>query len=253
MGLCKYCEQDKPLVDAHIVPASFCREMLDPGEQFLLLVSKNPAEFIKRSPIGPYDQNILCRECEDRFQTLDDYGARLLIQGRDSEFRLHADGELPLYVADYFDYARLKLFVLSVLWRAAVSQHRFCSRVELGPRLARVRQMLEDSDPGSPSEFSTIFTRWTRTPQKGLPPKLLASPVRRRYEQARAIKLYLAHFVAEVCTSSAPFPSALSEFVISPSKPMVAIGLPLSGSGDVDVFKAALLKRGAMRERRQPK
>src|SRR5207244_6878533 len=96
--------------------------------------------------------------------------------------------EIQLYVADRFDYARLKLFVLSVLWRAAVSEIRFCSRVKLGPRLAPVRQMLEDSDPGSPSEFAVFFTRWIRTPGKKLPPMFLASPVSKRYEQAQGVK-----------------------------------------------------------------
>ncbi len=206
MEVCKYCGQERPLVDAHIIPAAFCREMLGPGETTLYLLSKNPTEHTKRSPLGPYDPAILCRSCEDRFQKLDNYAARLLIRERDKAFQAVRVCEHPLFIAEQFDYARLKLFVLSVLWRASVSELPFCNRVDLGPRLARVRQMLEDSDPGSPTEFATFLTRWTRAPDKKLPPKLIVSPVVRRYGHARAVKLYLAYFVAEVCTSSVSFP-----------------------------------------------
>ena len=227
-----------------------CREMLSSGETTLYLLPKNAEDHTKRSPIGPYDPAILCRACEDRFQQLDDYAARLLIQERDIAFRESAVGEHRLYIADNFDYARLKLFILSVLWRAAVSKIPFCGRVHLGPRLARVRQMLEALDPGLPLEFATFFTRWIQPPDKKLPPKFLASPVSRRYEEARVIRLYLGYFVAEVCTSSASLRPPLSDFVIAPGRPLVAIALTLSGSSDVTAFNRAILKRGAMRRKK---
>jgi hypothetical protein len=240
------------LIDAHIIPAAFCREMRSPGETTLYLLSKNTADHTKRSPIGPYDPQILCRECEDQFEKLDDYAARLLIRDRDTAFQRQIVGEHEVYVAESVDYAQLKLFVISVLWRASASGLPFFRRIDLGPRLARARQMLEESDPGTPAEFATFFTRWIKTPGKQLPPKFMASPVSRRYEGARGAKLYLGYFVANVCTSSASFPSPLSDFAIAPDKPVVAIGIPLSGSGDVETFRSSLLKRGARRPRRTP-
>jgi hypothetical protein len=243
MGTCQYCGNERRLVDAHIVPAAFCREMLAPGETTLYVMAMDPEQRPKRLPVGPYDQRILCRDCEDRFEKLDDYAARLLIRGRETAFRKEMLEQSEIYVCEQFDYARLKLFVLSVLWRASVSTLSFYNRVALGSRLARVGEMLDRSDPGVPEELGFILTRWVAVPGKNLPPKFLASPVKREYDGAQCVKLYLAYFVAEVCISPGGFREPFSDLVVAPDRPITAIGLPLSGSSDVGVFHQTLLKQ----------
>jgi hypothetical protein len=54
------------------------------------------------------------------------------------------------------DYARFKLFQLSILWRASVSTLEFFRLVSLGPHEERLRQMLSACDPGSPEEFGCV-------------------------------------------------------------------------------------------------
>lgn len=51
------------------------------------------------------------------------------------------------------DYAALKLFLLSLLWRMGVSSLHFFREVELGSHEERIRKMLLNDNPGEPSEY----------------------------------------------------------------------------------------------------
>jgi hypothetical protein len=51
------------------------------------------------------------------------------------------------------DYAKLKLFQLSLLWRAGVARQEFFAKVDLGEYAETLRQMLHSSDPGSSADF----------------------------------------------------------------------------------------------------
>lgn len=205
----------------------------------------------KRAPIGPYDPGILCRECEDRFQEFDDYAARLLIRDRDKAFKRVGGGDIEIFVAENVDYPKLKLFMVSVLWRASVSTQLFYKRVDLGPRLSRAREMIETHDPGEQAEFATVLSRWLPTPGNTLPAKFTATPESKRYGGVRALKFYLGSFVADVCTDSRRLlPRPLSEVAIAPAGPVYALGMPLAGSSDLEAFSTALLTHGRRLARR---
>jgi hypothetical protein len=143
--------------------------------------------------------------------------------------------------------------MVSVLWRASVSTQPFYKRVKLGPRLARAREMIEAHDPGEQAEFATVLSRWLPTPGNPLPAKFAATPLSKRYEGIRAVKLYLGSFVADVYTDSRRLlPHPLSDVAIAPSGPIYALGRPLAGSSDLEAFSAALLQHGRRLARRPP-
>jgi len=52
----------------------------------------------------------------------------------------------------------MKLFEMSILWRACVSSHPVFSRVQLGPHEARLRAMLLAEDPGEPEHYGCLQT-----------------------------------------------------------------------------------------------
>lgn len=63
--ICKGCGSDKKLIKAHIIPESFFAGLKTPGNH-LLMVS-DTLKYPKRAPLGPYDKEILCHDCEQVF------------------------------------------------------------------------------------------------------------------------------------------------------------------------------------------
>ncbi|MHC5721755.1 MAG: hypothetical protein ACYTX0_59500, partial [Nostoc sp.] len=98
-------------------------------------------------------KNILCDECEKIFGVWDEYAQQLL-----TDESLH--GEPILYdtqcigwrVTEY-DYIRLKLFFISLLWRASVSKQDFYQKVNLGSFEEKAKELIVQKNPGSSEEF----------------------------------------------------------------------------------------------------
>jgi hypothetical protein len=55
------------------------------------------------------------------------------------------------------EYDKLKLFELSILWRAGVSSLPFFSKVDLGVHKEALRLQLLNSDPGHPDRYGAIL------------------------------------------------------------------------------------------------
>ena len=52
----------------------------------------------------------------------------------------------------------LKLFLMSLLWRAGVAKGDFFRCVKLGPHQERLREMLHAEDPSEPDEYGCLIT-----------------------------------------------------------------------------------------------
>ena len=114
---CKLCGEERPLIDAHIIPASFFRDA-QLGPEVLQVLSNDPREYPRRAPQGVYDQELVCESCERKFGPWDGYAAELLINRRDTAFRrLVIKGQIPpAQVVDPYDFEPLRMFVISLLW-----------------------------------------------------------------------------------------------------------------------------------------
>src|SRR5688572_15346675 len=125
---CRLCLRDVPLIKAHIIPRPFfLKHGTDRAAPRFL--SDRPDAHPKRVPIGLYDKTILCRPCDGRIGDWDHYGVDLFIRRLDSFKALTRDGDTVAFARSDFDYAQVRLFLLSVLWRAHVSSHDAFRRV----------------------------------------------------------------------------------------------------------------------------
>jgi hypothetical protein len=159
-ALCKMCGKRSDFVEAHIVPRSFYPERAR-GKINLSVLSSRPSDRKRRSPIGIYDDRLVCAKCEKRFDPLDNYAAKLLIDGKSAFRTINHCGQPLLYQVDSFDYPKLKLFCMSLLWRAAASDRPEFANVDLGPFLPSLTGMLKHSDPGNADVFATILYRFS--------------------------------------------------------------------------------------------
>jgi hypothetical protein len=116
VGLCRLCLEQKKLIDAHIIPKGFF-ERIQSDEPTILV---NEFDYPRRSRQGNYDQGILCGPCDNFIGRWDQYAQEVLTMDMAGfitvvERGIGEGAELPDY-----NYALLKLFFISLVWRASI-------------------------------------------------------------------------------------------------------------------------------------
>jgi hypothetical protein len=239
--ICRLCGAEKDLIDAHVIPRPFFGEV-DSGHRRAKVMSNRDAEFPRRLPIGLYDPQILCAPCDNLIGTWDEYGVEVLIQKRHAFKPVPSADDPVAFVLDQFDYARLKLFFLSVLWRANESSLPFFSKVQLGPYRDRLFQMLSTEDPGSAEEFSVLLSAFTlenKIPDAGTP---ILDPHPERWEGVHAYRLSLGAITAYVKVDQPPYSASLAALVLRPDHPLTLIAREFAGSAEARVARSIVDK-----------
>lgn len=158
IGICKFCNEAKLLINAHIIPESLY-PIDDKGSrmQFILDSKGEPR---KKSPTGIYDPNLVCKECEKFFDVGDAYAKELLIDRRSEIKKKITPKGMAYYEYIDVDYKKLKLFFISLLWRAHATSRPEFNAVMLGAKYELLaKQMIKNFDPGSPKVFSVFVVR----------------------------------------------------------------------------------------------
>lgn len=217
MTLCRLCQRQPASVKAHVIPKSFFVEHLEQND-IPRIVATSKDFHPKKSPIGVYDPEILCIECEARFSPYDDYGFEFF----------HPTGNLEVIfpgtageanIVRGVDYKLLKLFILSVLWRASVSGQIFYAGVKLGPYENEIRTLILADDAGSPQDFSVMIHRFTY-PSELIP---ILCPVSSRIEGLNFYQLLLNGFLVLVKVDRQPLPHPLPDIALAPNRPLVIL------------------------------
>lgn len=159
IGICAMCQQTKKFVDAHIIPRAFFEFMRPPklkSEPFRVLTNRK-GEQNSISRTGIYDNRLLCLDCEKRFHKYDDYGQMVLLRGVSSGTSRDKKGKVLGYQVDGVDYKTLKIFFLSVLWRASKSLR--VPRLNLGDQYnTALRNIIMTENP-STEPFDCVLAR----------------------------------------------------------------------------------------------
>ncbi len=160
---CRLCGLVKPLIKAHIVPRKLYEPIVQAGGSApagdtavrIYPVDVNGKSRQRQS--GIHDPGILCADCDNKvIGPWDNYAQTLLLGSFDPK-NYSGNGTNQLYRLDNFDYVKLKLFFMSLLWRASVTSKNFFKNVDLGSWEANLRQKLLAADPGGRDDYSTIL------------------------------------------------------------------------------------------------
>jgi hypothetical protein len=235
MMTCKLCGKSKQLIKAHSIPECFFR-LLRNGKTPPKLVSNTPDTYPKKSPIGVYDKQILCGDCEHIFSPLDDYACKLLIETFSEKFAITYNGKTIGYKLDKIDYNKLKLFFMSVLWRAAASTHTFYSRVTTGPYEEQLREMIISGDPGTPELFSVILARFNSPFDKVT--DTISDPFRTRFDGGvNYYVFYMGSFIAYIKIDKRPTPSNFARVQLTPNEPLIILTRDFLNSRELKIIK----------------
>ncbi len=219
------------LIKAHIIPEGFFRllrhENIAPE-----MHSNTPGSFPRRMQVGTYDSTILCSQCDGKMSPWDDYGQQVLIRLFSEAVKIFLQGKTVAWRIEKFDYRRLKLFFMSVLWRASVSKQTFYKRISLGSFEGRLRTMILNEDPGDSQEFAVVLARF-----EDVEITAMLDPHPEKYDGISFCRFYLSGFVAYVKVDKRPTPSFLTNLHLQEDRPLIVLARSLQNSPDGRVMR----------------
>lgn len=167
IGKCKLCLQEKELLNkSHIIPNSFYKIFMDDDKSFVFTTNveiKNKKDRPNKRFTGEFENGVLCVSCDNKILgSLDSYGINFFCKGFKSNYDLIKIydvknlGGYDYSIIKNIDYKKIKLFLLSVLWRASISKREFFKDVDLGPYENKIRKMILFDDPKLDKDFPII-------------------------------------------------------------------------------------------------
>lgn len=198
VGSCKLCGETGQLAESHVIPRALQLDLAQDGETLKIYSIE---DYPKRIPIGVYDY-IVCIECEKKFHAWDDHAIDVFRRPIPHDAK-HGYELAPVI------YDRLKLFMISLAWRASVSSQLYYRGVRLGRYEELAKRAICNEDPGGPEDFSVAIMA-VKYP-RGI---VNFAPAISRIDQVNYYKFYLGSFCVYMKFDRRPFVSAAREFVL---------------------------------------
>ena len=228
--ICNLCGKDRELRNSHIIPEWVYTDLYDEKHRFHVLASKT-------KKTKPFEQKglrerLLCDLCEQKFSRYEKY-AREVIKGGESIVVKQYQGMLE--ISD-INYARFKLFQLSVLWRAGIAKHKIFSKVDLGPHEEILRNMLIAEDPGKPTNYGCLM--FGLTAGKDVVSDFIDQPEQLRLGGMRCYRFVFSGFVWVFLVASHPPDRQARKYMLSQEG---SITLYIRRFQDLEYLKWALI------------
>lgn len=148
---CALCLSEAPLQKSHIIPEFLYETLYDDFHRIQILsVVPNQGNKLEQKGIR---EKLLCSACEQKFSAWERYASLVLKGG--ATFTSKRDHDL-LFISG-LDYAKFKLFQLSILWRAGVSKLPLFNQVKLGPHAEVIRQLLLNENPDTDDRYGCFM------------------------------------------------------------------------------------------------
>ena len=152
-GTCKLCLANSKLCASHIVP-EFCYEYNGPSNARSACYVELPTSGLLREMVVQigHREHLLCGRCEQLVGKYEDAFARYWGASPELKAPTPAGAEVVLHGAPYHE---VKLFVLSVFWRASVST-LFGREMHLGSYGEKLRRIVLDGDRVSEQQYLLV-------------------------------------------------------------------------------------------------
>lgn len=178
---------------SHIIPESMYWGLQNDETPSPVIASPHEREFQMRRPNGIWGR-FLCARDEKQFNDWDAHAVEVLRR--------------PVAVAveggwryEGLKYEKLKLFFISLLWRAHSSGADFFDRVNLGVHADRLKGLIKARCASEPSDYSVMLWR-----SDELLAKAIIAPFCERYDGVRFVRFYLPGYMALIKVDQRPLP-----------------------------------------------
>ena len=214
---CKYCGEIFPkLVKAHIIPRSFYKVIRGDDKHSIEFAIGESDENKKIWQSGIHDSNIVCEECEKLFGEFDKHGYEVLPAALAQKNIWHdSNGHPCAYLVEKVDYHKLKLFFLSMLWRAHASTHIFRGHIKLGCHESIIRSCISKKIGSSHDDSEIIMFH----PLNQSYSNLIIPPWPQEFYGVNFYRFYLPGVIALIKVDERPLPDNLKPIILNQSTP----------------------------------
>ena len=147
--ICRLCGNLSELRESHIIPKSIFKLVRDKKLNYEFYELHNKKD--KKIKDGPKEY-LLCDKCEQYLgNNYEKYFKEAIHLNKHGVDKVHDEKKLLI---KGFDYKKIKLFLLSLLWRASVSSKPEFENICLGENEEMMREMILNDSPGKSSMFS---------------------------------------------------------------------------------------------------
>ena len=205
MKNCGLCLQPAPLVKSHIIAKSLMFLDEAPDKPLLVLSNVANAQPVSRSPAGVWSR-ILCHSCEASFKADDDLLLKFI---QDMKVAPSTANGAATDLSS-FDLEKLRRAILSVLFRAHLSDHETFQKVDMGERhYESLRKFMLARDSDCPSVFAVFLRHLPMTIGRAL-----FDPFPEKWEGVRAYRLYLPYVTAMIKVDQRKMPHPWPSFAL---------------------------------------
>lgn len=160
MDICKLCCKEREVKKSHVIPNSFFKfikqKQGDKNGKLILSDTKNT-----RWDQETFYERLLCSECENKFSgNFENYAASLMLRdGSNTETEVQYLNNQEILIKN-LDFEKFKLFQMSLLWRASVSESDFYKHVKLSTsEEERLRVKLDKLQAIPPTDYPCVLER----------------------------------------------------------------------------------------------
>ncbi len=240
--ICKLCHKESKLVNSHILPEFVFKPLYDEKHRFHKITDD---DLTKNSYLQKgIREKLLCLECEGLISKNEKYVSEVF--GGIKEVNLENEG--GLIKVEGLDYNKFKLFALSVLWRAGVSEVQSFSQVRLGKHEETLRQMVLKNNPGSSGEYPFVLTPIIY--ERELLSGLIAEPERVKLVGHISYRFVFSGLVWIYVVSSHALPKTVLEVSINESGLLKLIPKGIADLPFITGMAEDLSRRGKLDEKR---
>ncbi|NUO76109.1 MAG: hypothetical protein HOQ32_08855 [Lysobacter sp.] len=238
MKNCGLCLQPAQLVKSHIIAKSLMFLDEAPDKPLVVLSNVANAQPVSRSPAGVWSR-ILCSSCEDSFKSDDDFLLRFVQEMKSAPTT--ANGAATDLSG--FDLEKLRRAILSVLFRAHLSDHEIFHKVDIGTtHYESLRTFLLARFGDCPSVFAVFLRHLPMTMGRAL-----FDPFPEKWGGVRAYRLYLPYVTAMIKVDQRTMPHPWPRFALVTGNQKQAIRAKAFSPSESKV--ASLLSNDANAER----
>lgn len=236
IGVCKLCLQEKVLLNkSHIIPNFLIKILGDKKNRKASIMPKyDPNGKIVQS--GYWEGNILCESCDTKILSqLERYFEIHFFSKLHKMLKIEnapSFGVVPLRIKASRD--KVKLFLLSILWRFSIAKKRLSDGVFLNKHQEIIRKMISENDA---KDFKTypyvIFSLLNKENynKKASYTKLFVSPRHLRDDTGHQYRLLIPGFVIQIYISNHQLPDFIKDMEID--KNTILIGVTPEKKGKI--------------------